>query len=136
MITAVDSSILIDVFTADLAHGTASREALRSCLAQGGLIACEVVWAEVAGSFPSPDEGRRALERLGVTFSPIALPAALAAAAAWRQYRRHGGQRTRVIADFLIAAHASLSAQRLLTRDRGFYRSYFSELEVLTPSSP
>lgn len=135
MITAVDSSILIDVLIADRIHGAASREALRTCLKQGGLIACEVVWAEVAGSFPGSDEVRQALERLGVTYSPIALPAALAAGAAWRQYRRRDGQGTRVIADFLIGAHANRSADRLLCRDGGFYRSYFAELAILDPST-
>jgi hypothetical protein len=60
--------------------------------------------------------------------------AALAASVAWRRYRRRGGARTRVIADFLVGAHAAKRADRLLTRDRGFYRSYFKEVSVFDPS--
>jgi predicted nucleic acid-binding protein len=45
-----------------------------------------------------------------------------------------GGTRERVIADFLIGAHAMAKADRLLTRDRGFYRRYFKDLTVLDPS--
>jgi predicted nucleic acid-binding protein len=43
MITAVDSNVLLDVFSADPTFGRASREALRRCLAEGRLIACDVV---------------------------------------------------------------------------------------------
>jgi predicted nucleic acid-binding protein len=53
------------------------------------------------------------------------------AGALWREYRRSGGQRTRLIADFLIGAHAQVRGSRLLTRDRGFFRRYFIGLEVL-----
>ena len=51
MITAVDTNVLLEVFTADPRFGPRSREALRRCRAEGGLIACEIVWAELGGAF-------------------------------------------------------------------------------------
>jgi len=75
------------------------------------------------------------MERLGVAFVLLDVASALAAGARWRLYRERGGTRERVIADFLIGAHACVSADRLLTRDRGFYRSYFGDLKILDPSS-
>ena len=72
---------------------------------------------------------------LGVTFGSLSEAAAVNAAKAWRQYRARGGRRTRIASDFLIGAHALSAADRLLTRDRGFYRRYFAGLKVLDPSA-
>ena len=131
MITAVDTSVLVDVFTANARHGPASRDALRRCRAEGSLIACEVVWAEVSAAFPTADGAADALRALEVGFDPLHEEGALAAGTAWRAYRADGGPRRRVLADLLVGMHALTRAERLLTRDRGFYRSVFTNLQIL-----
>lgn len=123
------------MFGADPTFGERSRAALHGCVTEGGLVACEVVFAELAAAFPTSDGAGAALAALGVGFSPLAPVAALSAGGCWRDYRRRGGSRERVVADFLIAAHASVQADRLLTRDRGFYRRYFPTVTVLDPST-
>ena len=65
---------------------------------------------------------------------PLGRVAATRAGVAWREYRRAGGPRERVIADFLVGAHAVEQADRLLTRDRGFHRLAFAGLVILDPS--
>jgi len=77
VITAVDTNVLLDLFGADPAFGTLSKTALRACIAEGRLVACEVVWAETAVFFPSPAVASDAMDRIGVDFSPIDLDAAL-----------------------------------------------------------
>src|SRR3972149_6240772 len=131
VITAVDTNVLLDVFGADATHGIRSANALRGCLREGALVACEAVWAETAVAFPGEKPFLDAMRAIGVTFSPIEEPAALRASASWRLYRSRGGKRERVVADFLIGAHALVQCDRILTRDRGFYRDYFRELTIV-----
>ena len=134
MITAVDTCILIDVLEGDPRHGPASRDALRACMKQGAIEACEVVWAEVATAY-GRELGKllEALEKLGIGFSPMSKEAALHAARCWHAYRKAGGGHDRIVADFLIGGHAADACDRLLTRDRGFYRRHFKKLKLVVP---
>jgi predicted nucleic acid-binding protein len=134
VITAVDTNVLLDVFGGDAEFGRRSANALKRCIAEGSLLACDVVWAETGAWFPDAEAAENALSRLRVHYSPLAAPTALRAGLAWQAYRKAGGARERVIADFLIGAHAIAQADRLLTRDRGFYRSHFAELPIVDPS--
>ena len=107
-------------------HGHASAGRLRQCLAEGTLAACDIVWAETRAIFPDDAAFSSAMKTLGVHYSPLNEKAASQAGIAWKAYRKGGGTRSRVMADFLIGSHALLQADRLLTRDRGYYRSYIS----------
>jgi predicted nucleic acid-binding protein len=134
VITAIDTNVLLDVFGADPKFAPRSAEAIRNCLSEGALVASEVVWAETAMVFGDVARFRDAMHRLSASFSPMTEQAAIKAAEAWRRYRTGGGRRDRIAADFLIGAHAQVAADRILTRDRGFYRQYFSGLRVMDPS--
>ncbi len=134
MITAVDSNVLIDVLSADPTFGPRSRSALRRARSDGALVVCDVVWSEVIGAFPDRGATEAALDRLSIAYSEIGRGASTRAGIAWRSYRRGGGPRERVIADFLVGAHALAQADRLLTRDRGFQRAAFVGLTIFDPT--
>jgi predicted nucleic acid-binding protein len=135
LITAVDTSVVLDVVGADPEFGHASATGLRRCLQEGQLVACEVVWAECVAGLRGAETAVDRLGKLRVGYSAADVQASLTAGTMWSIYRRRRGTRDRVIADFLIGAHALVQADRLLTRDRGFYRSYFDGLEIVDPSA-
>lgn len=133
MITAVDTSVLLDVFLPDEAFGPRSAEWLRAAYDAGAIVICDIVHAELAPAFPDRNALDDALNRINVTVSPLDATIAWDAGRRWLRYRRLGGKRTRIITDFLIGAHAAATAERFLTRDRGFHRTYFPELAERIP---
>jgi predicted nucleic acid-binding protein len=134
VITAVDSSVLIDVLTGHVEFGRSSGRALRAALVDGAVVACDVVWAEAAGWFRSIDEFGRVMSELAIGLDPLTAQAAELAGQTWGRYRDAGGPRARLVPDFLIAAHAQVQTDRLLARDRGFTRRWFDGLTVVDPT--
>ncbi len=128
MITAVDTSVLLDVFLADAHHGPRSNEWLRRAYDQGAILICDLVYAELAPAFDSRETLDDALRQISANISPIDSNIAYDAGRRWLRYRKAGGPRKRIITDFLIGAHALATAEIFLTRDRGFYATYFPEL--------
>lgn len=133
MRTAVDTSVLLDVITADAKFADASEDALRSAAASGSLCICECVLAELRPAL-SEAELDELLTDWGIVFVPSSRESSILAGEMFGAYlgRRRGG-RQRVVADFLIGAHAFVLADRLLARDRGYYRDYFEGLVLLEP---
>lgn len=134
MISAVDSSVLLDILLDDPAHRAASFAALREARARGPLILCPVVWAEVRAALEVPNRISTLLGTAGIAFDPFDEQCADLAGDIWQAYRRRGGKRTVIIPDFLVGAHAMVRAGQLLARDRGFLREYFRGLKVIDPS--
>ncbi|MCY4530706.1 MAG: type II toxin-antitoxin system VapC family toxin [Chloroflexi bacterium] len=128
MITAVDANVLLDIFIASDRHGPQSKERLVAAYDAGAIVVSDVVYAELVPAFRDRAALDSALLELGTTLSPIDSSIAFEAGLRWKQYRAAGGPRNRIIADFLIGAHAMAVADVFLTRDRGFFSSYFPEL--------
>jgi len=135
MITAVDTNVLIDLLLPNEAFVRRSTLAVEQAAAEGSLVICDLVYAELCGAFASQRECDAFIDDLEIRIEPLSRAASFLASRTWRSYRAHGGKRTRILADFLIGAHAQEQTSRLLSRDRGFYREMFPSLTLLDPAS-
>lgn len=128
MITAVDTNVLLDILRGDEQHGPQSRERLKAAYDAGAVVVCDIVYAELVPAFDDRALLDDTLRQINSSLSPITADIAHEAGLRWRRYRQAGGPRERIITDFLIGAHALVAADAFLTRDRGFYATYFPEL--------
>ena len=134
MITAIDTNILLDILVPNDDFYAASAQALQDADARGSLTICDIVYAELCIHFDTQRQCDAFLESLGIRVQPLTREAHFLASRAWRLYRQQGGRRTRILADFLIGAQAQVQANRLVSRDRGFYGKLFPALDLHDPS--
>ena len=133
MITAVDTSVILDILVNDNRFAGKSELFLRRAFQEGKLIVCECVMAELVPSFQSTELFLEFINDWNLVFSPVDLESAKTAGRYFKQYLSRGGKAKRVLPDFLIGAHALNNADRLLARDRGYLKDYFKKLKVWEP---
>jgi len=159
MKTAVDSNVLFDLLSGDDGTATAASRALLAASSAGPVVVCPVVYAEVCAAFSGQQGLARFMADADVTLEGFSEDALRACGEAWIQYARRRAPRLRcprcgvsmdlvcescgmevawrqhVIGDFLIGGHAMLQADQLITRDRGYYRTYFPRLRLSVPAA-
>jgi predicted nucleic acid-binding protein len=132
-VTLVDSSVILDIVTADPAWTEWSEDALARARDDGLLVINPIVYAEVSTGFDRIEDLDDAVP--GDDFQREALPyeAAFVAGKAFLAYRRRGGQKRSPLPDFYIGAHAAVRRYRLLTRDVARYQTYFPTVKLIAP---
>ncbi len=139
MTTAIDSNILVALWNEDDALNTLARKALDAALGRGSLVIAAPVFAELLAS---PSRGEAFLDaffrdtgmsvdwELGETIWRTA-------GRAFQRYvmrraKQRGSGPRRILADFLIGAHALQNGFRLLTLDDRLYAAAFPRLALDT----
>jgi predicted nucleic acid-binding protein len=135
-VIAVDSSVLVDVLAGDPRFADVSLASLGEALAAGDVVICDAVVAEIHTLLAASEATMEGLSSLGIRYLPTTEQAAVRAGHMQRRFRDRGGRRERVVADFLVGAHALLQCDALVTRDAGFFRDYFKGLKVIEPRLP
>ena len=129
----IDANIILDVWTADPQWHTWSSEQLRKQSVQHELAIGPIVYSEISISFATVSHVDERLDQLGIAVLDLSRHAAFLAGKAYAQYKRRGGIRSNVLADFLIGAQASALGCALLTRDARVHKQYFPGVQLIAP---
>ena len=136
--TAIDTNVLVDMLDAAADASTAAFRTIERTAAAGALLVSPVVYAELRAHPRGTREDVAAFfdalrVRVDWSLEREVWVAAGDAFALYAHRRRSsgGGEPRRLLADFVIGAHAAHSAGRLVTRDVAFYRRTFPELRVI-----
>jgi predicted nucleic acid-binding protein len=133
--TLIDTNVLIDVWGPAGRETKWSTSAITACRRDGALVINTIVWSELAPLIATEPALRKAVETLKMDRELLPWEAAFLAGVTHSRYRRAGGLRERTLPDFLIGAHAVVAGHRLLTRDAARYRSYFPDLDIMSPET-
>ena len=131
--TLVDTNVILDVVTNDPVWANWSIRQLERAAMRGPLAINDVVYAELSIRYPTIEELDALVDEMGLAIQAMPRAALFLAGQAFRRYRAAGGQRSGVLPNFFIGAHAAVERLPLLTRDARRYRAYFPTVELIAP---
>ncbi len=129
----VDSCVVIDVLENDHRWADWSQTQLEAWSARGPLLINAVIYAELAAYASSKEALEAEIAAAGLIMREIPRDAMFLAGRAHAAYRRRGGTRAGVLADFLVGAHAAVLQIPILTRDVTRFRAYFPTVKLVNP---
>jgi predicted nucleic acid-binding protein len=138
MTTAIDTNVVTALWNNDDALNLRAQAALDTVFGRGRLVVSGVVYAELLAAPARTEEfvdrflhaaaidveweiNERLLRAAGLAFRGYAD----------RRRKQTGAEPRRILADFLVGAHAMLNNYKLLTLDTGMYRAAFPRLELV-----
>jgi predicted nucleic acid-binding protein len=131
----IDSNIVIDLNGNDPKWAVWSERNLIDCYMQYQPSINPVIFAEVSQRFSGYETARRFFDQLAMPSLPFDDEAGFYAGQAYADYRKRGGTRSVILADFFIGGHALALKCPILTRDASRYLSYFPTLNLITPET-
>lgn len=139
MTTAIDTNVIVALWDAEDTLHRPARAALDKAFGEGTLVISGAVYAELLAA-PGRTQsfldrfceeaaievewelGEKVWREVGTAFHSYAA----------RRRRQRGAQPRRILADFLVGAHAFVSEYTLLTLDAGIYQMSFPKLQIAT----
>jgi predicted nucleic acid-binding protein len=130
----VDSNILIDAIEPLSECHLWSSEQLSVANAKGAFIN-PIVVGEISPRFSTLEDLIVVLDYFAMPIREITLEASWRAGRAHLEWIRNSGRRGSLLPDLLIGAHATVENATVLTRDPRRFRTYFPELDLITPET-
>jgi len=129
----VDTNVLVDVLENDPDWADWSVAQLRAQAQIHRLVINPVIYAELSLTFSTVEALDDTLVALQIPVIDMPKPALFLAGKALVKYRRQGGTKNNVLADFFIGAHAAVAGFPVLTRDVRRYAGYFPTVALVAP---
>ena len=129
----LDANVILDIWDLDPVWHAWSSGQLRRLSILHELAINPIVYAEISARFATPTTLDERLADLELGVLDIPRKAAFLAGKAFVQYRRKGGAKGNVLADFFIGAHAAVMGCPLLTRDTRRYAAFFPTVRLIAP---
>lgn len=133
--TLVDTNILLDIADINSSWSQWSGRMAAEAADSGALVINQVIYSELVAGYSTREQLDAAVDPDRFRRETLPWDAAYLAGLAFLKYRRRGGHRSSPLPDFYIGAHASVRGYRLLTRDRGYYVSYFPAIDIVSPET-
>ncbi len=155
MTVAVDSNILFDILLPEQKYKDSSLKLILFYSKTDRLIISEIVYSELASQFTDIKILDSFLNDANIILENTTSNGLWIASKAWKEYTKDRDNklqcsqcgnkqeircgecgeiitsRQHIISDFLIGGHASEKSDILLTRDLGFYRNYFNDINII-----
>lgn len=139
MTTAIDTNVLVALWDADPQLNTAAQKALDAAQERSALVISGAVYAELLALPGRTEElldGFFAGTGVRIDWELTERVWRIAGQAFQGYVARRGWKKAelprRILADFLIGAHASIHRYRLMTLDQPLYRAAFPGLEIVS----
>lgn len=155
MTIAIDTNILFDILLPDPKFKDSSLNLLKDYSKSNKLIISEIVYSELASQFNEQYLLDLFLSDSNIFIKNTGKDGLWIASKVWNDYNKNRNTKLQcnncghfqnyycnkcnklikskqhIIPDFIIGGHAIENSNKLISRDRGFYRKYFTELEII-----
>ncbi|MCP5170321.1 MAG: PIN domain-containing protein [Hahellaceae bacterium] len=133
-IILLDTCVIMDLAQPDSEWFEWSASTLERLDAENAFIINPIIYAECSIGFDAIEDVEGLLASLELEIESLPREALFLAGKSFLAYKRKKGQKTNVLPDFFIGAHAAVSGYKLMTRDKGRFSTYFPSVELIIPN--